>query len=429
MSVEKDFILSLTETDKEAIRSIYLLRCLDENILYEMFYAPKGRSRDYVMRRVRNFVKNDIIERVKYGEEYPALFLTTTGIGLLRFYLNLPEEVYLKENKKTNLGVYNSDDLKLDIKVIKHQIHLNTFVAKFKKRADEMNLQWSYYDEKYLSKYTSIRPDGMIRIGTEDIFLEMDMGTETNRQLKRKWENYRNFYNSDEYFHREQNIKVLFIVGNIKNTKLKARRVKSLIYDEIIDLVDTEIDFYVDDQDSLIDTIFKRLIPQSPYINDILMDFKTMMTKSWGFLFSSGDRLSNILNDAKFNFYIRKLNHKKKILIQDGEPQEFVVDLYVGKPMSILKKIAYMKKTSANFENAMKRPLKYIVVIEENTEEDFYLDLKEMGIVPPENVYFTTDKRVRNMLFYEALFQYNALGSIVHFTDNALSGKVHERSI
>ena len=83
MYFQVDFIDSLTAIDKEVLRSIYLLRCLDENLMYEMFYSLEGKSRDYVMRRVRKFMKYKIIEKVGYGEEYPAIFLTTNGIGLL----------------------------------------------------------------------------------------------------------------------------------------------------------------------------------------------------------------------------------------------------------------------------------------------------------------------------------------------------------
>jgi len=425
--IQKEFITSLTETDKEALRSIYLMRCLDEDLLYEIFYAPEGRTKDYVMRRVRKFLKYDIIENIKYGEDKPALFLTTTGVGLLKYYLNLPDEIYMREKKRTALGIYNSSDLKLDAKVIKHQIYLNHFVSKFKLKASETGLDWAYFDEKYLSKYTSIRPDGMIRIGNEDIFLEMDMGTESSRQLARKWENYREFLNSDEYFQREQNIKVMFIVGNMKNTQMKARRVKSLIYDEIIDVIDTEIDFYVADQNTLIDILFQKIVPKSLYVTNTLPDFKNMLTRCCGFLVSAGDRLSNSLGDVKFDFYARKQNNNKKILIQNGVAQEFVIDLYKGSPMSVLKKIAYIKKTSGIFELSMKRSLKYIVVIEDDKE--FYQDLKAVGITGSENAYFTTESRLRNMLFYEALFQYDALGSIVHFTNPSLSGRVFERAL
>jgi len=425
--LSKDFLTTLTDTDKEVLRSIYLLRCLDEPTILETYYAPEGRTQDYVMRRIRKFVKCKVIEKVKYGEEWPALFLTTSGVGLLRYYLTLPDEIYIKQKKKTILGVYNSNDLKLDPRVIKHQIYLNRFVSKFKIKADKLGIPWAYFDEKYLSKYTSIRPDGMIRIGGEDLFLEMDMGTEKNTQLRKKWENYRTFIRSEEYFQREQNIKVLFIVGNVKNTELKARRVKSLIYDEIVDIVDSDIDFYVADQDTLLNTVFEKLIPSCPYVTNTISGFKMMLTRCCGFLVSSGDKLSHILGETKFDFYARKLNNNKKILVQDGETQEYLIDLYVGKPVSVLKKIAYMGRTSSAFEVSMKRPIKYIVVIED--EKDFYQDLKAIGIEIPSNVYFTTENRLRNMIFYEALFQYDMLGSIVHFNNYSFSGKVFERSL
>mgnify|MGYP001197283335 FL=1 len=429
MYFQVDFIDSLTAIDKEVLRSIYLLRCLDENLMYEMFYSLEGKSRDYVMRRVRKFMKYKIIEKVGYGEEYPAIFLTTNGIGLLRNYLNLPVEAYLRADKKTALGIYNYKDLRLDAKLIKHQIYLNTFVLEFRKRALEKDLQWTYYDEKYLSKYTMIRPDGMIRIGSYDLFLEMDMGTETTRQLNRKWTNYRRFYNSDEYFQREQDIKILFIIGNVKNPEIKADRIKTIIYNELGDIIDKDFDFYAAGQDELLDIIFKKLIPDSPYNKEIIPDFKSMMMRSCGFILSSGDRLASELGRVAFDLYARKLNNLKKILVVDKTPQEFVIDINVGSPLSLFKKISYIKQTSVFFENKFKRPLKYIIILEENKETEFYKASKAFGIVPSDNIYFSTRKRIMNMQFYEALYQYDSLGSIFHFTDYSLTSRVFERSI
>lgn len=70
-------------------------------------------------------------------------------------------------------------------RLINHQLELNQFVIEFnaKHSADPNLMPHKYYNEKFVSKYKFIRPDGMISIGDIDFFLEMDMGTENKKQL------------------------------------------------------------------------------------------------------------------------------------------------------------------------------------------------------------------------------------------------------
>lgn len=425
--IPKDFILSLTEADKEALRSLYLFRCLDEPLLHDMCYEPEGRSRDYVMRRVRNFIKHEIVERVKYGGEYPALFLKTAGIKLLSEYVRLPEDVYHQQGKKTLLGVYSANDLKLDVKMINHQLFLNRFVATFKRRAAEINLPWLYFDEKYLSHYVSIRPDGMIRIGSLDLFLEMDMGTETFQFLARKWNNYRRFVSSDEYFQREQNIKVLFIIGNMVNPKLRSRRVKTTIINNILDVIDNDFDFFVSDQEDLVNVVFNLLLSSSPHYSKRIPELKSLLQSQYGFHVSPGELLKEAVDRNIFDLYIRKINEQQKIVVIDGSTQEFVVDFYHNAPLSVIRKITYMDRINSYFKNHMKRNLKYIVILED--EVAFHKDLKAFGIPVVENIYFTTERRLSNMQFYEALFQFDQMGNVFHFSGDSLNLKVFERAI
>ena len=66
--------------------------------------------------------------------------------------------------------------------------------------------------------------------------------------------------------------------------------------------------------------------------------------------------------------------------------------------------------------------------MEENKETEFYKASKAFGIVPSDNIYFFNQKRIMNMQFYEALYQYDSLGSIFHFYGLFLTSRVFERS-
>ena len=45
------------------------------------------------------------------------------------------------------------------------------------------------------------------------------------------------------------------------------------------------------------------------------------------------------------------------------------------------------------------------------------------------DIYFTTSERLRQMDFPEALFQYDAMGNLFHFTDYGLQQRVFERKV
>lgn len=426
MYLPVEFIASLTETDKRVLESIYLMRCLDETILLDMFYGPEGRSADYVKRRIRKFVNHGVLEKMKYGAEKPALFLTAIGVSLIKDFLTIPDEIFLREKKKTLFGVYAANELKLDIRMIAHQIAMGRFVADFQQKMSDRNIPWTYLGEKYLSRYETFRPDGLLRIGNEDFFLEMDMNTEKKRQLRQKWDRYRRYVNSDEYFQRERNVKILFITNNAKNPELKSRRVRNLLFEEIIDVITPDFDFYVGDSETLINTLYSKLTPGSSYILEELPDIRSTLG-ACGFSVSEGGKLSYLTDNIPFDFYIRKVTNQKKILIEDGVPQEYFVDVARGMPMSVIKKISYFERLSSMFELAAKRPIRYVVLVDD--EKEFYLNLKEMNLTVIPNVFFTTLARLKSMQFYEALYQYDMFGSLVHFTDHSLSGRRFEKTL
>ena len=64
----------------------------------------------------------------------------------------------------------------LEKKIISHQLSLNNFALSFRHNYPS---DFTYYDEKFVSQiFSDIRPDGIIKLGNNYFFLEMDMCSE-----------------------------------------------------------------------------------------------------------------------------------------------------------------------------------------------------------------------------------------------------------
>ena len=50
-------------------------------------------SRTFAARKIRWMLQKGLLEPVEYGEDFPALFLTTLGIETYRYLFNIPKEI------------------------------------------------------------------------------------------------------------------------------------------------------------------------------------------------------------------------------------------------------------------------------------------------------------------------------------------------
>lgn len=429
MSVKKPtlkLLNALTDTDKAALDGIYHHRCLNETLLYEFFYKADTIAREHAARRIRWMLQKGLIEPVEYGADFPALFLTMYGIETYRIAHNLPQEYYDLEDERLRRAVRKASDLKMKPNNLNHQMELNRFSLMFEARAKDQ-IAYSYKDEKFLDMYTIMRPDGMIQLNTAELFLEMDMGTERRDVLSSKWNHYREYLQSKDYRYRDKRIIMLFIINNVKMVEERRRTVLSTLQTGLLDVLDSCFEVYVDMPENLMDLIFNRLLPTSTVFAGRFANLTNQLLQMHQFIFSSSAFMDQVIPFIEFSAYIRKLNANKKILVQDGRPQEFLIDVYWDRPISVLKKIAFYQQTAGAMYRKLKRVIPYLVVVP--NEQQFFLDLKVSQGVAIEHVYFTTEERLRGSSFPAAIFQYDPEGNLFHFADHGLHERVFERKV
>jgi len=413
----------LSKLDIHILESIYAFRCLNIQQLYQLhqdsFSSPKELSH-----QAEVLCHLDLIKKVEYRNNEFVFFLTPLGVETIRYFLDLPSNIYDNQRKVIKRGYYRASELEIQPKNIHHQVHLNQFVINAQEIFSRHSIQWKYYDEKYVSQYSSIRPDGLISIFDIDIFLEMDMATESKKQLYEKWENYRNFLLSREYLYREKQIILLFIVKESPKSQERIDLVKYTIYERLLDKLDSEFEIYVGTPQNLLHLLEKRIIPACQGKDPYKLRLKQLLEQIHGFSVAEGEGIKNIFNNTRYDFYIRKLNHLNKITIEHNRIQEFLVDDYSFEPSSVVAKIAYMDKNNTFFKTRFNREIAYLVVGKE--EQQLFRDLRMVDLIGLPNIFFSTYQRLKEKPFYEAVFQFDLLGNIHHFTNNGLHERVFE---
>lgn len=391
---------------------IYQMRVLTlEQICTYIYDAKSGEVKTYAYKTMSKLCSSKLLEK-KSNENYRAYYLITkAGIK------------YLKENGLILVGsgditheteFITASSVKISESVLTHQVMLNTFVLGYEKL--HPNRKFEYYDEKFLGGLLpNIRPDGAIKTDNTIYFLEMDMSTERKNRLVSKWDNYRNFLNSGEYWDISKeidNIKVLFILN--KSSETRQAQLRRYIYENIGSLISDKFNIYIEETEKLNEIVLKIEELRSYNIKEMLIKHDMNIYDN----ITVDESLSNF----SFTTYIALSKDQKNIHIIDNIPVDFVVDDFTDGNEYTYKKLSEYPTMQALYYTKNKRNLKYLIVVNDINEAywlckqtDSYYD----------NCYFTTLERLNSMDFFNALFQIDRYKSIVHF-EGGLNIRVNE---
>lgn len=410
----------MTKTQLFLLYAIYRYRCLNEELL--SLIAKK----DDIEQDISDLIQKKYIRKEQYKIDQYAYLITKEGIDALRIQKDIPSEIY-DIDRGVKRGYYRASELDLHPKYINHQIHTNKLIILIEEELKKRSIAYRFYNEKEASKYPNIRPDGIISFSNIDLFIEMDMSTESRKQLGEKWERYRQFLSSPSFLYKERNIIVLFAVAGTSQEHERIQLVKKTIYEGLMDLLLKDIDFFVGNIQTIIDVLEKRIIPKTKEQDTPLFFIKKTLEDQHGFSVSKikQETFKEVL-DSPFSLYARKTENKQ-IVSEQGRLQEFFVDDYFFCPTRTMSKVLYIEKISSIFRAKYKRTLHYLIV--GKNEKEIYEDLKMMNVVGHSNVFFSTYARLKQKPFHEAIFQFDTFGNIHHFKNNGLSERVFEEHI
>lgn len=413
----------LSETDIQYLRSIYEFRCLDLEQSAQYFYDQQYETVEDFQEKVDFLLELELIEVVDY-KNGQAVFLTNRAIEIIRDTYGMATNIVDPDRNVIRRGYYTAGELKMLPRLINHQVHLNRFVLDFSHLAQDEQLNWKHYGEKFVSQYHGIRPDGMIRFYDIDIFLEQDMATESKTQLMNKWDNYRTYLRSKEHDNNTRKIIMLFIIDGTTQIEKRKDLVRYTATDSLIDLFSSRFEVYVGTREELLDLLFTSIIPTMQGLNGTHNHFMKLMRMRHGYTIQDATRLKQFLSDTEYNFMIYKMDEHSNLMIQNGRLQEFLVDDATDHPFSLHHKLAYHKRNSASFYRAMNRHINVIFLVD--SERAIKNQLHLTGLMGTDNVYYTTLKRLEERSFSEALFQFDRAGKLYHFKNNGLIQRVYE---
>ena len=414
----------LNKIDLEVLHQIYLLRCLTINQIYVNFYEDSFIGiQQFKDKKVSILVQLGVVEEVYFSNNNSALFLTKLGIDVVIDAYQIPINIVDIETNGIRRGYYRASELKMLAKNIPHQVHLNQFMLDFKTiyENSQISLNWEYYDEKYVSIYTKIRPDGMISILDTDLFLEMDMSTESKAQLIDKWKHYKAFLNSVEHRNNDRKVIVLFIVDNTNLIENRKNLIKLTAQDIVLNDIDDKFEIIVGTKEELLKEVFQTIIPDLMETNYKKSKLASALC-NLNFDVVSAIPLANKLSNSDYGYFIRKLDKSNNLIIENSKVQGYFVDYYTDNSLSFLAKVAYLDRNLSNFHYYYKWTPSYILVCDDINR--LYNDLKLFKLDCTNNVFFTTVERLQTLPFHEALFQFNFDGDMFSFKNSGLRDRI-----
>lgn len=424
---------NLGDRERDTIASIYMHRCLTLEQIFSLFYSANAKNDTYCKLKVDKMEKDGLIESV-FTKSRKAYFLTNDGVEVAKHLLDIPQNIFDAETKRVKRGYFRASELKIIPRNINHQLMLNQFYIDFFLSIGKY-IPFQYYDEKYITDFINIRPDGLIRAFDTDFFIETDMSTESQNQLYEKWDNYRRFLSSSEYKYKTRKIVVLFAIENTKFVENRIDMVKNTIYNRISDKIEESFEIYVDTRENLINIIKEQARLYQTAEKTDLDRAKELLEKA-GFFFSSGSLIAPMIGDTLFSYYLRKYKPDKKgsLEIVGGTVQEFVIDSYHNKPYSVLRKVESLGQANIFYEKNMRkrkagtgRTLKYIILCD--NLYDIWHDLYITGMSYTKNIVATTLERLETMPLHEALVTISENGNVNHFLDMSLTKSKYEFNI
>lgn len=403
--------IRLCKKEHQILSYIYQLRTLSFHQIFHYLFLPDGCSESYCSKLLKTLVSTGLITKQGFYKTDCYYFITTKGISCLKNY------GILSFGKKDNIPYYPdryliASKIKMEEKIISHQLSLNNFALSFRHNYPS---DFTYYDEKFVSQiFSDIRPDGIIKLGNDYFFLEMDMCSERKALLIEKWKNYRSFLTSQDTYKVNGSIKVLFILGGRNQLfSTRTKNLQSYIIENLWDILCPDSDFYIGSFETLYPLMIKKTFDPRSFF-------------SYGFTVNRGTFNEELLSRYHFDYYISKLDDNGQIMVENKMPLEFVVDDYSCKSSYVLYKMQAFPSFQSTFQFLTGRTIRYLILVRD--EQDAVELLSHLDFDATKYL-FTTGKRLTKDSFYDACFCVKNDGSIFHFSENDLRVPVFEAKL
>ena len=435
-----DAIEKISSDEIKALYSIYLYRCLTYKQIFKMHFLKKFDSvTNFEDEILKKWIALGIAKKIYFKHNNYVMFLTTRGVDILRIEYDFPSNILDSNKQVIQRGYFRANELEMHPRLINHQVHLNQFVLDFKRYCNVSDKEYGtnlynklkYFDEKHISSHQSIRPDGLLSLMDIDFYIEMDMSTESKKQLEEKWERYRRFLlsQSTKNIQNERKIIVLFIVEKSKDLEKRKNLVKLTTSQVLLDQFDSQyFDLHVGSSKEMLNIVFNNILPSFECRSQNQNSLLSILSKE-DFLVSHGYNIKHRFENIEYDYYIRKVNKDNSLKMENKRPIEFLVDDYRDGSMCVLNRISYHMKNNVLFKNTYGRDIPLLVIIQSLKSIMTDLELIDFNFDSNSLVYFLNLEEVQGNNIIESVFQIDGLGNIYKFKDYSLSSKIYKLNI
>lgn len=423
-------LCSLSNKQEFVIEKIYDYRGLTEDLILKVLkFEYEDTTIEDVKLLIIDLIEKNIVEEAPYRNDLAAYFLTGFGIKLYIRIAEVPKDIFDLEKRKVKRGYLTAGQLNMNPIYINHQMHNNEFMIEFQTQVDK-DINYEFISEKdFAYSNVIIRPDSVIRLGNIDLYIETDMGTESSKQLIDKWENYREFLNSNKFLYSERRIIVLFALYGVKNFTTRTNLVKKTISDSLMDKLGNKFEIYVDTQENLLKCCQDKIFPLVSNGNITFDNLDELLWDKHNIVSTMGESVADYFSDSEYLSYSRMVDDNNKVETIDNRLQLYLFDDYLYQPLSVMSNLSFLERNDKCFrlKTKLKQSINLVIIVQ--NEETMLHDLKLFDMFEIKNVFLTTYDRLKNKPFYEALFTIDSNGNVFTFTNLGLSQTVFERQI
>lgn len=393
--------------DTEILNTAYQLRCLTREQVIKTFFPndenKKNRNNTYADKVLRGLVNDGYLEKRKVLSK--TYYQTTTkGYSLLK-----KQDIYFVGSSEIAFDEFKPNSrIQLRDKQMSHQEHLNNFPLNLIRRNPP--LVWTYRDDMFINKEFRglLHPDGVLECENECFFLEMDMGTETPKQLRDKWLRYRKLVATGN-IRSWDGVTVLFLQKPTRSPHRKETIINT-IQDTISDLTDGKtFDIRIGSEDELFEWFCSEM--ERKYVTETPREFEDIL-RSKGYTISEAQGLST--GRTHPGYYVRRKLEDGTVANAGGITDEFILDTNTCQPQSVILNTMLFEEMQLELYSSTGRKMRYVIL--ENKEGECSEFLKsEAG--NRDGILFTTACRLSEKEGAERFYKI-IQGVKYHYTDD-----------
>lgn len=409
-----ELIEEFCDYDKKALVDMYYKRCLTPELLKRFIYTDITEDEDFSEYKTERLRENGLITPVEYKGGNIAYFLTSDGVVMARYYIG-HDSRYRNSNIEKK-----SSELMMSHIIIAHQTALNRFSYELADWAREEDISFAYRDQIFAPNLSrSMMTDGLFFLEDEILLIETDTGTETTKDLRVKWTNYSTFLNNPAEAYKDKKLKVFFVLENVKNGQCRRVSVFSAIHALLCVKLSEQFEIYAGTPEELLAVLRGEPAKEVEETISTLKKRQGFEVREVGFDF--------LEDELGFDRYIYMDGDSNGILKVDGRIQEYVVDFWFDCRASILSKIQYFSAIEHKMRQSLSRSMGYVVVL---PNERFISQLvKKARLDIAENVFFTTENRLKRNTWNKALFRTDLNQCMYYYEDASLITPVYQKKM